>query len=171
MDSTAAKKGEEPDATKIEKCIQNFVGKCAKAEGQEDCTPAVNSCFGLAMEAWTCGERTVGCQDGDGLSPAGCGSGTDDDCTSCFADLGLTVQDTCQSLEWEKKDTAVGSGADTCNLDPGGGSPLGCSRRNSPARAALTPPLRSQSQGIVVTVLVVVVVVVVSGVRSTEKIR
>jgi hypothetical protein len=37
------------------------------------------------------------------VCPAGCGLGNDDDCTSCFVDLGLTVLDTCTNLEWEKK--------------------------------------------------------------------
>lgn len=55
------------------------------------------------------------CQNGDGCCPAGCGLGNDDDCASCFVDQGLTVLDTCTSLEWEKKDTAVGSGADAAN--------------------------------------------------------
>jgi len=36
---------------------------------------------------------------------------------SCFVDQGLTVLDTCTGLEWEKKDTAVGSGIDAGNLN------------------------------------------------------
>ena len=56
------------------------------------------------------------CQNGDGCCPAACGLGNDDDCTSCFVDQGLTVLDTCTNLEWEKKDTAVGSGVDAGNL-------------------------------------------------------
>jgi hypothetical protein len=34
----------------------------------------------------------------------------------CYVDTGSTVIDTCNGLEWEKKDTAVGSGADAGNL-------------------------------------------------------
>jgi len=34
----------------------------------------------------------------------------------CYIDTGLTVLDTCNDLEWEKKDTAVGSGVDVANL-------------------------------------------------------
>lgn len=34
----------------------------------------------------------------------------------CFVDQGLTVLDTCTNLEWEKKDTAVGTGEDPANL-------------------------------------------------------
>lgn len=36
--------------------------------------------------------------------------------SGCYIDTGLTVIDTCNNLEWEKKDTAVGSGADAGNL-------------------------------------------------------
>jgi len=37
--------------------------------------------------------------------------------SGCFCDTGLTVIDTCNDLEWEKKDTAVGSGVDAGNLN------------------------------------------------------
>jgi hypothetical protein len=36
--------------------------------------------------------------------------------STCLVDTGLTVIDTCNELEWEKKDTAVGSGVDAGNL-------------------------------------------------------
>ena len=35
---------------------------------------------------------------------------------SCFTDDGATVLDTCRGLEWERKDTAIGSGQDGANL-------------------------------------------------------
>jgi hypothetical protein len=47
-----------------------------------------------------------------------CKAGTGDPACSahCFTDTGLTVIDTCTSLEWEKKDTTVRSGVDAGNL-------------------------------------------------------
>jgi len=36
--------------------------------------------------------------------------------SGCFVDTGLTIVDTCTNLEWEKKETTLGSGADGGNL-------------------------------------------------------
>ena len=36
--------------------------------------------------------------------------------SGCFCDLGGTIKDTCTGLQWEKKTTAVGSGANAADL-------------------------------------------------------
>lgn len=63
------------------------------------------------------GSANETCRDGDGCCPPGCAPADDDDCgpATCLTDLGLTVRDDCAGLEWEKKETVPGSGADAAN--------------------------------------------------------
>lgn len=54
LDSKAAKKNQAVDAAKEQKCFDKFTEKCAKAEGQGDCTSAVKDCAALMTEAEVC---------------------------------------------------------------------------------------------------------------------
>jgi hypothetical protein len=80
------------------------------------------------------GERYCHCSDFTGCTykPIASGTGAKLVCHSgvadalcpaapsaCYVDTGLTVIDTCNGLEWEKKETAVNSGTDAGNLHDG----------------------------------------------------
>jgi hypothetical protein len=73
VDSTAAKKGLEPDTAKADKCIQKFTEKCAKAESQGDCTGDVLDCAALGAEAETCRDSAAAptCADFGGVDVGG----------------------------------------------------------------------------------------------------
>lgn len=60
VDAKAAKKGEAVDTAKEQSCIDKFAEKCARAEGQDDCTGAVKSCAELMTEADVCRDGSVG---------------------------------------------------------------------------------------------------------------
>ena len=59
LDSKAAKKAQAVDPTKEAKCFTKFDERCAKAEGQGDCTSAVKDCAALMAEADACRAATV----------------------------------------------------------------------------------------------------------------
>lgn len=98
-------------------CVTNGGGETCHCAAFSDCafkSIALGTGAKLVCKAGT-GNAT--CRDGDGCCPGGCTSVDDDDCeaATCLVDQGLTVLDTCTGLEWEKKDTAIGSGSDPMN--------------------------------------------------------
>ena len=117
VDSTAAKKGVEPDTAKADKCIAKFVEKCAKAEGQGDCTENVRDCASLTADADTCRDSSLqpACidldYDGYGTNcPAG------DDCDDGDAAVNPAANELCDGVDNNCAD-GVDEGYDL-NSDP-----------------------------------------------------
>jgi hypothetical protein len=87
-----------------------YTAYCVDNAGEENChCSEFTGCIYRSIAGGT-GAKLV-CKTGQG-DPQCTARGS----TTCYVDTGLTVIDTCNGLEWEKKDTAVGSGIDLGNL-------------------------------------------------------